>query len=44
MQILRMHQKMDMLLEEQMMTLFDIQGKQYKLLKEINNKVDKITN
>ena len=41
MQIRSMHQKMDLLLEEQMMTLFDIQQKQYNLLKEIKLKVDK---
>ncbi|MBC8110647.1 MAG: DUF1003 domain-containing protein [Verrucomicrobia bacterium] len=40
MQIRSLHQKMDLLLEEQIKTLFDIQEKQFILLKEINSKLD----
>ena len=43
MQIRSMHQKMDLLLEEQMMTLFDVQQKQIVLLKEINSKLENKT-
>ncbi|OFX20929.1 MAG: cyclic nucleotide-binding protein [Bacteroidetes bacterium GWA2_31_9] len=42
MQIRSLHQKMDLLLEKQIKTLFDTQEKQFKLLKEINLKIDKI--
>lgn len=40
MQIRSMHQKMDLLLEEQIKTLFEVQEKQFALLKEINFKLD----
>jgi len=42
MQIRSMHQKMDLLLEEQIKTLFDTQEKQFTLLNEINIKVDNL--
>ena len=42
MQIRSLHQKMDLLLEEQIKTLFDSQAKQFELLKEINNKISKL--
>ncbi len=41
MQIRSLHQKMDLLLEEQIKTLFETQEKQFILLKEINMKLDK---
>lgn len=37
-----MHQKMDLLLEKQIKTLFDTQEKQFTLLNEINLKLDNI--
>ncbi|MEP7163751.1 MAG: DUF1003 domain-containing protein [Ferruginibacter sp.] len=43
MQIRSLHQKMDLLLEEQIKTLFDSQAKQFELLKEIDNKLNKLT-
>lgn len=42
MEIRSMHQKMDLLLEEQIKTLFDTQEKQFILLQEINKKLDKL--
>jgi uncharacterized membrane protein len=42
MQIRGLHQKMDLLLEEEIKTLFDTQAKQFTLLKEINSKIDKL--
>ncbi len=42
-QIRSLHQKMDLLLQEEVKTLFDTQEKQYDLLKEINHKLDKIS-
>lgn len=42
MQIRSLNQKMDLLLEEQIKTLFDTQEKQFTLLKEINLKLDNI--
>lgn len=42
MQIRSLHQKMDLLLEEQIKTLFASQAKQFELLKEINNKISKL--
>ncbi|MDB5012430.1 MAG: hypothetical protein JWQ25_632 [Daejeonella sp.] len=42
MQIRSMHQKMDLLLEEQIKTLFEVQEKQFTLLKEINFKLDNL--
>ena len=41
MQIRSLHQKMDLLLEEQIKTLFDTQAEQFTLLKEIDQKLDK---
>ncbi len=40
MQIRSMHQKIDLLLEEQIKTLFEVQEKQFILLTEINSKLD----
>jgi len=40
MQIRSLNQKIDLLLEEEIKTLFDIQQKQYDLLKEINAKLE----
>jgi uncharacterized membrane protein len=40
MQIRSLQQKMDLLLEKQIMTLFETQEKQFILLKEINTKID----
>lgn len=40
MQIRSLHQKIDLLLEEQIKTLFDTQEKQFTILKEINHKLD----
>jgi uncharacterized membrane protein len=42
MQIRSMNQKIDLLLEEQIKTLFDTQEKQFTILKEINVKLDDI--
>ena len=41
MEIRSLHQKIDLLLEEQIKTLFDTQAKQFEMLKEINQKLDK---
>jgi len=41
MQIRSLHQKMDLLLEEQIKTLFETQAKQFAFLEEINTKLDK---
>lgn len=43
-QIRSLQQKMDLLLEEQIKTLFETQAKQFALLNEINQKLDKSTN
>lgn len=43
MEIRSLHQKIDLLLEEQIKTLFDTQAKQFKMLEEINHKLDKLT-
>jgi uncharacterized membrane protein len=43
MQIRSLNQKVDLLLEEQIKTLFETQEKQFMLLKEINAKLDKIS-
>jgi uncharacterized membrane protein len=40
MQIRSMNQKIDLLLEEQIKTLFETQEKQFALLTEINKKLD----
>ena len=42
MQIRSLQQKMDLLLEEQIMTLFETQEKQFTMLKEINRKLDRM--
>lgn len=42
MEISSLHQKMNLLLEEQMKTLFDTQAKQFTLLEEISRKLDRI--
>ncbi len=42
MQIRSLQQKMDLLLEKQIKTLFETQEKQFTLLKEINLKLDKV--
>lgn len=42
MQICSLHQKMNLLLEEQIKTLFDTQEKQFNLFKEINLKLDNL--
>jgi uncharacterized membrane protein len=44
MQIRSLHQKMDLLLKEQIKTLFDTQEKQFDLLKEIKLKLDTLLN
>lgn len=41
-EIRSLHQKMDLLLEEQIKTLYETQSLQFELLKEINSKVDKL--
>ena len=43
MQIRSLHQKMDLLLEEQIKTLFETQEKQFKLLDELNLKIDNLS-
>lgn len=43
MQIRSLHQKMDLLLEEQIKTLFASQAKQFDLLQKLNIKVDNLT-
>lgn len=40
MQVRSLNQKMDLLLEEQIKTLFETQEKQFLLLKELNDKLD----
>lgn len=42
MEIRSFHQKMNLLLEEQIKTLFDTQAKQFTLLEEISRKLDRI--
>jgi uncharacterized membrane protein len=42
MQIRSLNQKVDLLLEEQIKTLFETQEKQFVLLKEINTKLDRL--
>lgn len=41
MKIRGLHQKIDLLLEEQIKTLFDTQAKQFALLQEINERLEK---
>jgi hypothetical protein len=43
MQIRSLHQKMDLLLEEQIKTLFETQEKQFKILKDIKFKLAKLS-
>ncbi len=43
MEIRSLHQKIDLLLEEQIKTLFETQAKQFKMLEEIKAKLDKIS-
>ena len=40
MEIRSLHQKMDLLLEEQIKTLFDTQAKQFKMLENMTEKID----
>lgn len=40
MQIRSLHQKMDLLLEDQIKTLFETQEKQFLILKEIDEKLE----
>lgn len=40
-EIRSLHQKMDLLLEEQIKTLYETQSVQFEMLKEINDKIDK---
>lgn len=42
MQIRSLHQKMDLLLEEQIKTLFESQKTQFDMLKAINSKLEKM--
>lgn len=42
-EIRSLHQKLDVLLEEQINTLYDSQEKQYAMLKEINMRLDKLS-
>lgn len=42
MEIRSLHQKMNLLLEEQIKTLFETQAKQFELLNSINSKIDKL--
>ncbi|MEO6538641.1 MAG: DUF1003 domain-containing protein [Ferruginibacter sp.] len=44
MQIRSLQQKMDLLLEEQIKTLFESQARQFDLLKQINNKLEIVIN
>lgn len=41
-EIRSLHQKMDLLLEEQIKTLFETQAQQFSLIKEMKNKIDKL--
>lgn len=41
-EIRSLHQKMDLLLEEQIKTLYETQSMQFEILKEINDKLDKV--
>jgi uncharacterized membrane protein len=43
MQIRSLHQKMDLLLEEQIKTLFDSQAKQFGMLKEIKENLETLS-
>ena len=44
MEIRSLHQKMDLLLEEQIKTLFDSQAKQFTMLQDMTQKLDAIAN
>ena len=43
MEIRSLHQKIDLLLEEQIKTLYETQAKQFVLLNEIKQKLDVLT-
>lgn len=43
MEIRSLHQKMDLLLEEQIKTLYEVQAKQFALLQDISAKLDKLS-
>ena len=43
-EIRSLHQKLDVLLEEQLKTLFDSQAKQFNFLIKIEEKLDKMNN
>lgn len=42
MEVRSLHQKVDLLLEEQIKTLFEIQAKQMEILKNLNHKMERI--
>ncbi|GAA4746119.1 DUF1003 domain-containing protein [Flavisolibacter ginsenosidimutans] len=42
MQIRSLHQKMDVLIEDQIKTLYETQARQFEMLEEINRKLDKL--
>jgi uncharacterized membrane protein len=44
MEIRSLHQKVDLLLEDQIKTLYNMQTKQFALLKELNEKLEKLSN
>lgn len=44
MEIRSLHQKIDLLLEEQIKTLFDSQAKQFELLEDMSEKIDSLCN
>ena len=44
MEIRSLHQKIDLLLEEQIKTLFDSQAKQFELLEDLSEKIDSLCN
>jgi uncharacterized membrane protein len=41
-EIRSLHQKIDLLLEEQIKTLYDTQEAQFEMLKEIHEKIDQV--
>jgi len=43
MEIRSMHQKLDLLLEEQIKTLYDLQASQFAMLEEMSSKIDKLS-
>ncbi len=42
MEVRRLHQKMDLLLEEEFKTLYETQAAQFEMLKQLNSKLDKL--